>query len=147
MSGWASTASYGSSRGWVRFVHAARPGFVGRFEGLFAEMSFDRSRRGGRGRDKRDRFGEDEFDPFFGGQQGGDDRFGGGGSRGGGFGGGAGGGGFGGGGGGFGGRGGGGRGGGFGGGMVSTFVLLSSLMHFKTVNFSVIHIRYLSLIM
>lgn len=78
-------------------------------------MSFDRSRRGSRGRDKRDRFGEDEFDPFFGGQQGGgDDRFGGGGSRGGGFGGGAGGGGFGGGGGGGfgGGRGGGGGGGG-----------------------------------
>lgn len=44
-------------------------------------MSFDRGRRG-RGRDKRDRFGEDEFDPFFGGQQGGmggEDRFGGGG--------------------------------------------------------------------
>lgn len=74
-------------------------------------MSFDRSRRGSRGRDKRDRFGEDEFDPFFGGQQGGgDDRFGGGGSRGGGFGGGAGGGG------GFGGGGGGGFGGGRGGG-------------------------------
>lgn len=64
-------------------------------------MSFERGRRGSRGRDKRDRFGEDEFDPFFGGQQGsagGDDRFGGG-SRGGG----GGGGGFGGGGGGFGG--------------------------------------------
>jgi CspA family cold shock protein len=44
-------------------------------------MSFDRGRRGGRGRDKRDRFGEDDFDPFFGGQQGGagGDRFGGGG--------------------------------------------------------------------
>ncbi|MCB2062164.1 MAG: cold-shock protein [Novosphingobium sp.] len=44
-------------------------------------MGFDRGRRG-RGRDKRDRFGEDEFDPFFGGQQGNvgsDDRFGGGG--------------------------------------------------------------------
>ncbi|WP_189620359.1 cold-shock protein [Novosphingobium colocasiae] len=40
-------------------------------------MGFDRGRRG-RGRDKRDRFGgEDEFDPFFGGQ----DRFGGGGDR------------------------------------------------------------------
>jgi CspA family cold shock protein len=37
-------------------------------------MGFDRGRRG-RGRDKRDRFGEDEFDPFFAGQ----DRFGGGG--------------------------------------------------------------------
>ncbi|WP_067732948.1 cold-shock protein [Novosphingobium naphthalenivorans] len=36
-------------------------------------MGFDRGRRG-RGRDKRDRFGEDDFDPFFGGQ----DRFGGG---------------------------------------------------------------------
>jgi CspA family cold shock protein len=66
-------------------------------------MSFDRGRRGGRGRDKRDRFGEDDFDPFFGGQQGSvgsEDRFGGGGGgpRGGGFGGGGGGGGFGGGG-------------------------------------------------
>jgi CspA family cold shock protein len=64
----------------VRFVHAVRPSVVGRFEGLFEEMSFDRGRRG-RGRDKRDRFGEDEFDPFFGGQQsnaGSDDRFGGG---------------------------------------------------------------------
>jgi CspA family cold shock protein len=35
-------------------------------------MGFDRGRRG-RGRDKRDRFGEDEFDPFMGSQ----DRFGG----------------------------------------------------------------------
>jgi CspA family cold shock protein len=93
----------------VRFVHAVRPSVVGRFEGLFEEMSFDRGRRG-RGRDKRDRFGEDEFDPFFGGQQsnaGSDDRFGGGdrgGPRGG-FGGGSGGGG------GFGGGGGGARGG------------------------------------
>ena len=47
-------------------------------------MGFDRGRRG-RGRDKRDRFGgEDEFDPFFGGQDrfgGGGDRFGGGGDR------------------------------------------------------------------
>jgi CspA family cold shock protein len=90
-------------------------------------MSFDRGRRG-RGRDKRDRFGEDEggggggFDPFFAGQDrfgggggGGGDRFGGGGGgfgggapRSGGFGGGSGGGGrsF----------GGGGGGGGFGGG-------------------------------
>jgi len=43
-------------------------------------MGFDRGRRG-RGRDKRDRFGEEEFDPFFSGQQerfGGNDRFGGG---------------------------------------------------------------------
>lgn len=84
-------------------------------------MSFDRGRRG-RGRDKRDRFGEDEgggggFDPFFAGQDrfggGGGDRFGGGG----GFGGGAPrSGGFGGGGGGGRGFGGGGGGGGFGGG-------------------------------
>lgn len=43
-------------------------------------MSFDRGRRG-RGRDKRDGFGEDSFDPFMGG--GGGDRFGGGGDRGG----------------------------------------------------------------
>lgn len=40
-------------------------------------MSFDRGRRG-RGRDKRDGFGEDGFDPFTGG---GGDRFGGGGDR------------------------------------------------------------------
>ncbi|WP_184248236.1 cold-shock protein [Novosphingobium chloroacetimidivorans] len=86
-------------------------------------MGFDRGRRG-RGRDKRDRFGEDEggFDPFYAGQDrfgggGGGDRFGGGG--GGGFGGGAprsGGFGGGGGGGGFGGGQRGGGGGGFGGG-------------------------------
>lgn len=69
---------------------------MGRSEGLFVEMGFDRGRRG-RGRDKRDRFGgEEEFDPFFAGQDrfgggGGGDRFGGGGDR---FGGGAGGGGF-----------------------------------------------------
>ncbi|KQM20262.1 cold-shock protein [Novosphingobium sp. Leaf2] len=82
-------------------------------------MGFDRGRRG-RGRDKRDQFGEDEFDPFFAGQDrfgGGSNRFGGGGGDRGGFGGGASGGG---GGGGFGGgdRGGfgGGGGGGFGGG-------------------------------
>ena len=42
----------------------------GRSEGTFEEMGFDRGRRG-RGRDKRDRFGEEEFDPFFSGQ----DRF------------------------------------------------------------------------
>ena len=89
---------------------------LGRSEGKFEDMSFDKRGRGGRGRDKRDRFGEDEFDPFFAGQDrggfGGGDRFGGGGDR---FGGGGGGGGgFGGGGGrGF---GGGGGGGGFGGG-------------------------------
>ena len=97
-------------------------------------MSFDRGRRG-RGRDKRDGFGEDGFDPFMGGGGGGDrfgggggDRFGGGGDR---FGGGAprgGGGGFGGaprgGGGGFGGapRGAGGGGGGGGGGMPAQVV-------------------------
>ncbi|MFM5929311.1 MAG: cold-shock protein [Novosphingobium sp.] len=40
-------------------------------------MGFDRGRRG-RGRDKRDGFGEDNFDPFMGG---GGDRFGGGGDR------------------------------------------------------------------
>ncbi len=43
-------------------------------------MGFDRGHRG-RGRDKRDKFGEGDFDPFFGGQQdrfGGDNRFGGG---------------------------------------------------------------------
>ena len=53
---------------------------VGRCEGAFEEMGFDRGRRG-RGRDKRDRFGEDDFDPFFGGQDkfGGNDRFSGGG--------------------------------------------------------------------
>ena len=79
-------------------------------------MSFDRGRRGGRGRDKRDRFGEDDFDAFspppsYGdrGGFGGGDRGGFGGDRGG-FGGGGGGGGFGG-----GPRGGGGGGGGRGG--------------------------------
>ena len=53
---------------------------LGRSEGLFVKMGFDRGRRG-RGRDKRDRFGEDDFDPFFAGQDrsGGQDRFGGGG--------------------------------------------------------------------
>jgi CspA family cold shock protein len=53
-------------------------------------MGFDRGRRG-RGRDKRDGFGEESFDPFMGGSAGGDrfgggagggDRFGGGGGRG-----------------------------------------------------------------
>ena len=84
-------------------------------QGTFGFMGFDRGRRG-KGRDKRDGFGEEGFDPFYGGGGGdrggfgGGDRFGGGG--GGGFGGPRGG--FGGGGGGFGGpRGGGG--GGFGG--------------------------------
>ncbi|HZU64078.1 MAG TPA: cold-shock protein [Novosphingobium sp.] len=96
-------------------------------------MGFDRGRRG-RGRDKRDGFGEDSFDPFMGGGDrfGGHDRFGGdrGGDRGG-FGGGprGGGGGFGGGprGGGFGGGGGGGfggpRGGGGGGGGMPAQVV------------------------
>ncbi|WP_374284189.1 cold-shock protein [Novosphingobium sp.] len=96
-------------------------------------MGFDRGRRG-RGRDKRDGFGEEGFDPFYGGGGGGD-RFGGGGDRFGGGGGGRGGygggdrGGYGGGGGGFGGgsRGGGGgfggpRGGGGGGGMPAQVV-------------------------
>lgn len=86
----------------------------GRCEGTFEEMGFDRGHRG-RGRDKRDKFGEDEFDPFFGGhdRSGGESRFGGGDRSGGdrGFGGGGGGGrGFGGGGRGFGGGGGGGGG-------------------------------------
>lgn len=56
---------------------------LGRIEGTFVDMGFDRGRRG-RGRDKRDRFGEDDFDPFFAGQDrfgGGGDRFGGGGDR------------------------------------------------------------------
>ncbi|MFM5923541.1 MAG: cold-shock protein [Novosphingobium sp.] len=43
-------------------------------------MGFDRGRRG-RGRDKRDGFGEESFDPFMGGGSGGGDRFGGGGDR------------------------------------------------------------------
>ena len=55
---------------------------MGRSEGTFEEMGFDRGRRG-RGRDKRDRFGEDEFDPFSGAQDrsAGGDRFGGGGAE------------------------------------------------------------------
>ncbi len=78
-------------------------------------MSFDKGRRGGRGKDKRDGFGDDfgGFDRGFGGDRFGGDRFGGGGDRFGGGGdrfGGGGGGGFGGGGGGFRGGGGGGRG-------------------------------------
>ena len=80
-------------------------------------MGYDKGRR--RGRDKRDGFGEDSFDPFQGGSGGGfgggGDRFGGGGDRGG-YGGGGGRGGFGGGGGDRGGFGGGGDRGGFGGG-------------------------------
>ena len=71
----------------VRFVRAfGRSGF-GRNEGKFRFMGFDRGRRG-RGRDKRDGFGEDGFDPFGGGgdrfgggdRAGGGDRFGGGGA-------------------------------------------------------------------
>ena len=72
-------------------------------QGTFGFMGFDRGRRG-KGRDKRDGFGEEGFDPFYGGGGGGDrggfgggDRFGGGGGFGGprgGFGGGGGGGGF-----------------------------------------------------
>ena len=65
---------------------------MGRSEGYFGFMGFDRGRRG-RGRDKRDGFGEDNFDPFMGGGDrfgggGGGDRFGGGGAPRGGFGGG-----------------------------------------------------------
>ena len=51
--------------------------FDGRNEGYLGFMGFDRGRRG-RGRDKRDGFGGDSFDPFAGG---GGDRFGGGGDR------------------------------------------------------------------
>ena len=93
---------------------------MGRSEGILGFMGFDRGRRG-RGRDKRDGFGEEAFDPFAGGGDrfaGGGDRFGGGGGGGDRFGGGGGRGGFGGaGGGGFGGprSGPGGGGGGFGG--------------------------------
>lgn len=55
---------------------------MGRNEGKFEFMGFDRGRRG-RGRDKRDGFGEDNFDPFMGGGGGGGgDRFGGGGGGG-----------------------------------------------------------------
>lgn len=64
---------------------------MGRSEGTLGFMGFDRGRRG-RGRDKRDGFGEDGFDPFMGGGDrfggGGGDRFGGGGGPRGGFGGG-----------------------------------------------------------
>lgn len=57
---------------------SALPGVMnGRNEGTFGFMGFDRGRRG-RGRDKRDGFGEEGFDPFVGGDQfGGNDRFGG----------------------------------------------------------------------
>jgi cold shock protein len=57
-------------------------------QGTFGFMGFDRGRRG-KGRDKRDGFGEEGFDPFYGGGGGGDrggfgggDRFGGGGGGG-----------------------------------------------------------------
>jgi len=64
-----------------------RAAFKGRNEGIRRFMGFDRGRRG-RGRDKRDGFGEEGFDPFMGGGDrggfGGGDRGGyGGGSRGG----------------------------------------------------------------
>ena len=67
------TLSYGASR-----PRACAIG-LGRSEGTFGFMGFDRGRRG-RGRDKRDGFGEETFDPFAGGGGGGD-RFGGGGDR------------------------------------------------------------------
>jgi CspA family cold shock protein len=91
----------------------SRVRLIGRSEGIVDKMGFDRGRRG-RGRDKRDGFGEDGFDPF----QAGQDRFGGGGDR---FGGGGGGDRFGGGGGPGGGRGGFGGGGGPGGGGGRSF--------------------------
>jgi cold shock protein len=79
---------------WARRVSSAWPGkSIGRSEGTFGFMGFDRGRRG-RGRDKRDGFGDEGgFDPFAGGGGdrfggGGGDRFGGGAPRSGGFGGG-----------------------------------------------------------
>lgn len=62
---------------WARRVPSAQPSDgIGRNEGTFEFMGFDRGRRG-RGRDKRDGFGDEGgFDPFAGG---GGDRFGGGG--------------------------------------------------------------------
>ena len=60
------------------FVRAARASEMGRSEGKFGFMGFDRGRRG-RGRDKRDGFGEESFDPFYGGGDRGG--FGGGGAR------------------------------------------------------------------
>ena len=50
----------------ARFVRAAGLCVTGRNEGFFGFMGFDRGRRG-RGRDKRDGFGEEGFDPFMGG--------------------------------------------------------------------------------
>jgi CspA family cold shock protein len=51
-------------------VRLAVMGSLGRIEGLSVFMGFDRGRRG-RGRDKRDGFGEDNFDPYGGGGGGG----------------------------------------------------------------------------
>ncbi len=50
-------------------------------EGTFSGMGYDKGRR--RGKDKRDGFGEDSFDPFGGNSSGGGESFGGGGDRGG----------------------------------------------------------------
>ncbi len=63
----------------ARIVRVAGRCSAGRSEGLFGFMGFDRGRRG-RGRDKRDGFGEESFDPFMGGGDrggfaGGGDRF------------------------------------------------------------------------
>jgi len=65
----------------VRFVRVAEHYLFGRNEGTFGFMGFDRGRRG-RGRDKREGFGEDGFDPFMadndrfgGGHRSGGDRF------------------------------------------------------------------------
>ena len=52
----------------ARLVHAVGEVQQGRNEGTFSNMGFDRGRRG-RGRDKRDNIGEEEFDPFYAGQQ------------------------------------------------------------------------------
>jgi CspA family cold shock protein len=60
----------------ARIVRAARQVSMGRSEGTLGNMGFDRGRRG-RGRDKRDGFGEESFDPFMADQNrfGGGDRF------------------------------------------------------------------------
>ncbi len=63
----------------ARFVRVIEAKISGRSEGNLGFMGFDRGRRG-RGRDKRDGFGEEGgFDPFMGGgdRSGGGDRFGG----------------------------------------------------------------------
>lgn len=57
-------------------VRVAERDFSGRVEGNLGFMGFDRGRRG-RGRDKRDGFGEGGFDPFVEDRFGGNDRFGG----------------------------------------------------------------------